>query len=81
MGAMIVTGFEHGNPLNTVIRGQLGLRYHLMRDALTIHDCDGKAIDERKDMLNTDLYTDISDRAGEVRAPPQEFTTLKGDED
>lgn len=24
MGAMIVTGFEHGNPLNTVIRGQLG---------------------------------------------------------
>lgn len=81
MGAMIVTGFEHGNPLNTIIRGQLGLRYHLMKDALTIYDCDGKAIEDEKDMLNTELYTDISDRAGEFRAEAQRQETLKGDED
>ena len=81
MGAMIVTGFEHGNPLNTIIRGQLGLRYHLMKDTLTIYDCDGKPIDEPRDMLNTELYTDISDRAGAFRAPPQELQTLKGDEE
>ncbi|GIZ43561.1 hypothetical protein CKM354_000678200 [Cercospora kikuchii] len=81
MGAMIVTGFEHGNPLDTIIRGQLGIRYHLMRDALTIYDTDGKPVDERRDILNTELYTDISDRAGEFRVQPQKQDTLRGDED
>ena len=81
MGAMIVTGFEHGNPLDTIIRGQLGLQYHLMKDALTIYDCDGQAINAHRDMLNTELYTDISDRAGDFRAAPQEVQTLKGDEE
>ena len=81
MGAMIVTGFEHGNPLDTIIRGQLGLRYHLMKDALTIYDCDGKSINEHRDMLTTELYTDVSDRTGDFRATPQEMNTLKGDEE
>lgn len=81
MGAMIVTGFEHGNPLDTIIRGQLGIRYHLMKDALTIYDCDGRPIEEKRDMLNTELYTDISDRAGEYRAESQKQDTLRGDED
>lgn len=81
MGAMIVTGFEHGNPMNTVIRGQLGLKYHMMTDELTIYDIDGKAVDEETDMINTELYTDISDRAGEFRARPQQQITLKGDEE
>lgn len=81
MGAMIVTGFEHGNPLDTVIRGQLGLRYHLMRDALTIYDVDGRPVQEKRDTLNTELYTDISDRAGEFRVQPQKQDTLRGDEE
>lgn len=81
MGAMIVTGFEHGNPLDTIIRGQLGVRYHLMRDSLTIYDCNGKPVDERRDMLNTELYTDVSDRAGQFRALPKKQDTLRGDED
>lgn len=81
MGAMIVTGFEHGNPLDTIIRGQLGLHYHLMKDALTIYDVDGKAVDEEEDMLNTELYTDISDRTGEFRARAQRIHTAKGDEE
>ena len=81
MGAMIVTGFEHGNPLDTIIRGQLGLRYHMMRDALTIYDCDGKPINDHKDMLTTELYADVSDRTGDFRAAPQEMHTLKGDEE
>nr|POE49524.1 lysine-specific histone demethylase 1a [Quercus suber] len=81
MGAMIVTGFEHGNPLDSVIRGQLGIRYHLMTDALTIYDTDGEPVDEHQDMLNTELYTDISDRAGEYRAIPNRSDTLRGDEE
>lgn len=81
MGAMIVTGFEHGNPLDSVIRGQLGIRYHLMTDALTIYDIDGEAVDEHQDMLNTELYTDISDRAGGYRAAAKHENTLQGDEE
>lgn len=81
MGAMIVTGFEHGNPLDIVIRGQLGLRYHLMKDSLTIYDCDGEAVDEERDTLNTELYTDISDRTGEYRAVATVQETLKGEKD
>ncbi|KAM0712278.1 hypothetical protein Q7P37_011372 [Cladosporium fusiforme] len=81
MGAMIVTGFDHGNPLDTIIRGQLGLRYHLMTDALTIYDTNGKEVKERRDMLNTDLYTDITDRVGDFRAVAHRPQTLKGDEE
>lgn len=81
MGAMIVTGFDHGNPLDIIIRGQLGLRYHLMKDSLTIYDCDGEAVDEERDTLNTELYTDISDRTGEYRAIATVQETLKGDKD
>ena len=81
MGAMIVTGFDHGNPLDAIIRGQLGLHYHLMTDALTIYDTNGKAVKERRDMLNTELYTDISDRTGDFRAMPQRHQALKGDEE
>lgn len=81
MGAMIVTGFDHGNPLDTIIRGQLGLRYHMMTDALTIYDTNGKAVKERRDMLNTDLYTDITDRVGDFRAVAHRQETLKGDEE
>lgn len=81
MGAMIVTGFDHGNPLDAIIRGQLGLRYHMMTDALTIYDTNGKPVKERRDMLNTELYTDISDRTGDFRAMPQHHHTLKGDEE
>ncbi|KAK4954526.1 hypothetical protein LTR10_007957 [Elasticomyces elasticus] len=81
MGAMIVTGFEHGNPLDTIIRGQLGLHYHLLTDALTIYDTDGKPVDEETDTINTELYTDISDRTGEYRAAPQQHNTLKGDDE
>jgi lysine-specific histone demethylase 1 len=81
MGAMIVTGFEHGNPLDTIIRAQLGVRYHLMRDSLTIYDTNGQPVNEHADMLNTELYTDISDRAGEFRAISQKKITALGDED
>ncbi|KAH9815710.1 SWIRM domain [Teratosphaeria destructans] len=81
MGAMIITGFDHGNPLNTIVRGQLGLRYHMLTDELTIYDTDGQPVDEERDIINTELYTDITDRAGEYRAEAQQQPTLKGDEE
>ncbi|KAG9589963.1 hypothetical protein KCU86_g8664, partial [Aureobasidium melanogenum] len=51
MGAQIITGFNHGNPLNAIVRGQLALRYHLMWDEITMYDSDGLAVNHERDMM------------------------------
>ena len=65
LGAQIITGFEHGNPLDAVVRGQLALEYHLMTDNMTLYDCDGTIIDEECDMKMQDLFNDIMEVASE----------------
>ncbi|KAL8288573.1 hypothetical protein RB597_000612 [Gaeumannomyces tritici] len=70
MGGMIVTGFERGNPINILIRGQLGLAYHALRsDAtlITIYDSDGKPVDTARDQLVEKLYNDCLDRVSEYK--------------
>lgn len=62
MGGMIITGFERGNPMNILVRGQLGLAYHALRSETTLYDVDGKPVDARKDFLVESLYNDILDR-------------------
>ncbi|KAF9891995.1 hypothetical protein FE257_002959 [Aspergillus nanangensis] len=64
MGAQIIVGFNHGNPLDQIIRGQLALRYHLMRDISTIYDIDGTPVDEVRDAMDQKLHNDILDRSG-----------------
>ncbi|KAL1310693.1 hypothetical protein AAFC00_000952 [Neodothiora populina] len=78
MGAQIVTGFEHGNPLNAIIRGQLGLRYHLMWDEVTMYDCDGKAVDHDRDMLVNKIHNDLLERTSDFRVKPTPVETLEG---
>ncbi|EEH20791.1 hypothetical protein PABG_03022 [Paracoccidioides brasiliensis Pb03] len=67
MGAQIVVGFDHGNPLDPIIRAQLALRYHLLRDISTIYDVDGTPVDELRDAMVEKLYNDILDRSGAYR--------------
>lgn len=78
MGAQIVTGFEHGNPLNAIIRGQLGLRYHLMWDEVTMYDCDGRAVDHDRDMLVNKIHNDLLERTSDFRVKPSPVETLEG---
>lgn len=78
MGAQIVTGFEHGNPLNAIIRGQLGLRYHLMWDEVTMYDSDGKAVDHDRDMLVNKIHNDLLERTSDFRVKPTPIETLEG---
>ncbi|KAL1651198.1 hypothetical protein SLS58_000536 [Diplodia intermedia] len=79
MGAQIITGFEHGNPLNCIIRGQLALRYHTLKDDTIIYDTDGAVVDQEGDMLVEGLYNDILERVSQFRnkAPPPQ--TVEGD--
>ena len=79
MGAQIVTGFEHGNPLNAIIRGQLGIPYHGLRDNTILYDYDGTIVDRSQDMLVERLYNDVLERASVYRnkAPAQRI--VEGD--
>lgn len=67
MGAHIITGFDHGNPLNMIIRGQLALHYHALKDNSTLYDSDGQLVDKGQDLMVEKLYNDILDRASIYR--------------
>lgn len=79
MGAQIVVGFEHGNPLDQIIRGQLALPYHLLRDLSTIYDVDGSPVDEVRDSTAESLYNDVLDRSGAYRHKSVITPTAEGD--
>jgi hypothetical protein len=79
MGAQIVTGFEHGNPLNTIIRGQLGIPYHGLRDNTILYDYDGTVVERSHDMLVEKLYNDLLERASVYRNKPAAHRTVEGD--
>lgn len=81
MGAQIVVGFDHGNPLDPIIRAQLALRYHLLRDISTIYDIDGSPVDEVRDSMVEKLYNDILDRSGNYRTNAVVAPTAEGDRD
>ncbi|KAK7554470.1 lysine-specific histone demethylase 1 [Phyllosticta citricarpa] len=79
MGAQIITGFEHGNPLNCIIRGQLALHYHALKDDTIIYDVDGKVVDYEGDIRVEKLYNDILERASHYRNKPPPAKTVEGD--
>lgn len=79
MGAQIIVGFDHGNPLDQIIRGQLALPYHLLRDVSTIYDVDGSPVDEVQDAMDERLYNDVLDRSGFYRHKSIIPRTAEGD--
>lgn len=79
MGAQIVTGFEHGNPLNAIIRGQLGIPYHGLRDNTILYDHDGTVVERTQDALVEKLYNDVLERASVYRNKPTTQRTVEGD--
>jgi monoamine oxidase len=79
MGAQIVTGFEHGNPLNAIIRGQLGIPYHGLRDNTILYDHDGTVVERTQDALVEKLYNDVLERASVYRNKPVTQRTVEGD--
>lgn len=79
MGAQIVTGFERGNPMNAIIRGQLGIPYHGLRDNTVLYDHDGTIVERSRDILVERLYNDVLERASIYRNKPAAFRTVEGD--
>lgn len=81
LGASIITGFDNGNPLTVLVRGQLALSYHSLHDNSRIYDCDGSLVDKTRDTLTERLYNDILDRVAIFKKKPTVEKTVEGDKE
>ena len=80
-GAHIIVGFEHGNPLNILVRGQMALPYYALKADSIIHDTDGNVVDAKRDQMVEALFNDLLDRASVYRHRVTAPTTVEGDRD
>lgn len=78
MGAHIITGFNNGNPLNIIIRGQLALDHHPLKDNSSLYDIDGQIVDRDRDKMVEKLFNDILDRASVYRHRNPIISTAEG---
>lgn len=81
MGGMIITGFERGNPLNILVRGQLGLPYHCLRSDMSLYDTNGTAVDPSRDQLVEQLFNACLDRVSEYKFKPPTLKLIEGNRD
>lgn len=81
MGAHIIIGFDNGNPLNMIVRGQLALHYYALKDNSTLHDTDGRVVNEERDSMVEKLYNDVLDRASVYRHKVSPLRTVEGDKE
>ena len=79
LGAQIVTGFDNGNPLSAIIRGQLALHHHPLTDNSILYDIDGGPVDKARDQLVEKLFNDILERVSSFRNPKATVYTAEGD--
>ncbi|CAJ2500943.1 Uu.00g037960.m01.CDS01 [Anthostomella pinea] len=80
-GGMIITGFDRGNPLNVLVRGQMALPYYALRPDTTLYDSNGKPVDEARDRLVENLYNDCLERVSDYKfkSPPSKL--IEGNRD
>ncbi|KAI0136701.1 flavin-containing amine oxidoreductase [Xylariales sp. AK1849] len=80
-GGMIITGFERGNPLNVLMRGQMALPYYALRPETTLYDSNGKPVDANRDQLVEKLYNDCLERVSDYKfkIPPSKL--IEGNKD
>ena len=81
MGGMIITGFDRGNPLNIIVRGQLALPYHALRSDTTIYDATGRPVDTNRDLYAEELFNYILDRVSEYKFKTPPPKGVEGDRD
>lgn len=79
LGAQVITGFERGNPLGVLIRGQLALQCHNLKDNSVLYDSDGKPVEKERDQLVEALFNDILDRVSIFKHKPTLAKTVDGD--
>jgi lysine-specific histone demethylase 1 len=81
MGGMIITGFDRGNPLNIIVRGQLALPYNPLRPETTIFDANGRPVDINRDSYAESLFNYILERISEYKFKTSTPPVVDGDKD
>ncbi|POS77257.1 lysine-specific histone demethylase Aof2 [Diaporthe helianthi] len=81
MGGMIITGFDRGNPLNILVRGQLSLPYHCLRSDMSLYDTNGTAVDPARDEMVEHLFNACLDRVSEYKFRSQQSKLIEGNHD
>lgn len=81
MGGMIITGFDRGNPLNIIVRGQLALPYHSLNPDTTIFDANGRSVDINRDSFAEQLFNYILERVSEYKFKTAPIPVVEGDKD
>lgn len=81
MGGMIITGFDRGNPLNILVRGQLALPYHALKPDMKIYDTSGDVVNAERDQRAEKLYNDVLERVSEYKFKTKMQTLIEGDRD
>lgn len=79
LGAQVITGFENGNPLNILVRGQLALEYHSLKDNEVLFDSDGTVVGKERDTLVEMLFNHMLDRVSAYKQRPRLPKTIGGD--
>lgn len=77
-GGMIITGFERGNPLNVLLRGQMALPYHALRPETTLYDSNGKPVDADRDLLVEKLFNDCLERVSDYKFKSSPSKLIEG---
>jgi monoamine oxidase len=80
-GGMIITGFERGNPLNVLVRGQMALPYYALRPETTLYDSNGKPVDSDRDQLVEKLYNDCLERVSDYKFKIPLSKLIEGNKD
>ena len=78
-GAHIIVGFDHGNPMNILVRGQLALPYYALKSDSIIHDIDGNVVNSQRDHMVEALFNDLLDRASVYRHRVPAPSSVEGD--
>ena len=79
LGAQVITGFDNGNPLGCLIKGQLALDYHSLKGDSTLYDTDGTVVEKQRDGLVEKLFNDILDRVSIFKQKGALPKTIEGD--
>ncbi|KAI0547423.1 Sec1-like protein [Xylaria curta] len=74
-------GFERGNPLNILVRGQMALPYHALRPDAILYDTNGKAVDEERDRLVEKLFNDCLERVSDYKFKSEPSKLIEGNKD
>ncbi|GAP83418.1 putative flavin containing amine oxidoreductase [Rosellinia necatrix] len=80
-GGMIITGFERGNPLNILVRGQMALPYHALRPDAILYDTNGRPVDEERDRMVEKLFNDCLERVSDYKFKSEPSKLIEGNKD